>query len=347
MEEYKNIFKELKDKILECITKANSIDELTELKNKYLSKKGEFSLLMGKIREAADKKSFGEAYNQARNAIESELTNKLETFKKQKLKEDLEKEKVDITLPGNNYKVGCENPFYKVKKEIEDIFVGMGYTVESGPEVDTDEFVFELLNIPRDHPARDMQDTLYIDDNLLLRSHTSSVQAHVMQNAKGKPIKIICPGKTFRRDNDDMTHSHQFAQVEGLVIDKNINLGNLKATLELFAQKMFAKDAKVRFRSSYFPFTEPSVEVDISCFSCHGKGCPTCKGTGWIEILGAGMVHPNVLRMNGYDPDVYSGYAFGIGIERVAMLRYGIDDIRRFYQSDIRFIEEFNKKVEE
>lgn len=347
MEEYKNIFKELKDKILECITKANSIDELTELKNKYLSKKGEFSLLMGKIREAADKKSFGEAYNQARNAIESELTNKLETFKKQKLKEDLEKEKVDITLPGNNYKVGCENPFYKVKREIEDIFVGMGYTVESGPEVDTDEFVFELLNIPRDHPARDMQDTLYIDDNLLLRSHTSSVQAHVMQNAKGKPIKIICPGKTFRRDNDDMTHSHQFAQVEGLVIDKNINLGNLKATLELFAQKMFAKDAKVRFRSSYFPFTEPSVEVDISCFSCHGKGCPTCKGTGWIEILGAGMVHPNVLRMNGYDPDVYSGYAFGIGIERVAMLRYGIDDIRRFYQSDIRFIEEFNKKVEE
>lgn len=347
MEEYKNIFKELKDKILECITKANSIDELTELKNKYLSKKGEFSLLMGKIREAKDKKSFGEAYNQARNAIESELTNKLEAFKKQKLKEDLEKEKVDITLPGNNYKIGCENPFYKVKKEIEDIFVGMGYTVESGPEVDTDEFVFELLNIPRDHPARDMQDTLYIDDNLLLRSHTSSVQAHVMQNAKGKPIKIICPGKTFRRDNDDMTHSHQFAQVEGLVIDKNINLGNLKATLELFAQKMFAKDAKVRFRSSYFPFTEPSVEVDISCFSCHGKGCPTCKGTGWIEILGAGMVHPNVLRMNGYDPDVYSGYAFGIGIERVAMLRYGIDDIRRFYQSDIRFIEEFNKKVEE
>lgn len=347
MEEYKNIFKELKDKILECITKANSIDELTELKNKYLSKKGEFSLLMGKIREATDKKSFGEAYNQARNAIESELTNKLEAFKKQKLKEDLEKEKVDITLPGNNYKVGCENPFYKVKKEIEDIFVGMGYTVESGPEVDTDEFVFELLNIPREHPARDMQDTLYIDDNLLLRSHTSSVQAHVMQNAKGKPIKIICPGKTFRRDNDDMTHSHQFAQVEGLVIDKNINLGNLKATLELFAQKMFAKDAKVRFRSSYFPFTEPSVEVDISCFSCHGKGCLTCKGTGWIEILGAGMVHPNVLRMNGYDPDVYSGYAFGIGIERVAMLRYGIDDIRRFYQSDIRFIEEFNKKVEE
>lgn len=347
MEEYKNIFKELKDKILECITKANSIDELTELKNKYLSKKGEFSLLMGKIREATDKKSFGEAYNQARNAIESELTNKLEAFKKQKLKEDLEKEKVDITLPGNNYKVGCENPFYKVKKEIEDIFVGMGYTVESGPEVDTDEFVFELLNIPREHPARDMQDTLYIDDNLLLRSHTSSVQAHVMQNAKGKPIKIICPGKTFRRDNDDMTHSHQFAQVEGLVIDKNINLGNLKATLELFAQKMFAKDAKVRFRSSYFPFTEPSVEVDISCFSCHGKGCSTCKGTGWIEILGAGMVHPNVLRMNGYDPDIYSGYAFGIGIERVAMLRYGIDDIRRFYQSDIRFIEEFNKKVEE
>ena len=239
------------------------------------------------------------------------------------------------------------NPFYKVKREIEDIFIGMGYTVENGPEVDSDKYVFELLNIPKDHPARDMQDTLYIDDNLLLRSHTSSVQAHVMENAKGKPIKIICPGKTFRRDDDDMTHSHQFAQVEGLVIDKNINLGNLKATLELFAKKMFSKDSKIRFRSSYFPFTEPSVEVDVSCFNCKGKGCSVCKGSGWIEILGAGMVHPNVLKMSGYDPEVYSGYAFGIGIERVAMLRYGIDDIRRFYQSDIRFIEEFNKKVED
>ena len=223
----------------------------------------------------------------------------------------------------------------------------MGYKVEKGPEVDKDHFVFELLNIPKDHPARDMQDTLYIDNETLLRSHTSAVQAHVMQKEGGKPIKIICPGKTYRRDDDDMTHSHQFAQVEGLVIDKNINLGNLKATLELFAKKMFSKDSKIRFRSSYFPFTEPSVEVDVSCFNCHGKGCNICKNSGWIEILGAGMVHPNVLKMNGYNPEVYSGFAFGIGIERVAMLRYGIDDIRRFYQNDIRFIDEFNKKVED
>lgn len=223
----------------------------------------------------------------------------------------------------------------------------MGYTVEKGSEVDKDHYVFELLNIPKDHPARDMQDTLYIDNETLLRSHTSAVQAHVMEKANGKPIKIICPGKTYRRDDDDMTHSHQFAQVEGLVIDKNINMGNLKATLELFARKMFSKNSEIRFRSSYFPFTEPSVEVDVSCFNCHGKGCNVCKNSGWIEILGAGMVHPNVLKMSGYDPDIYSGFAFGIGIERVAMLRYGIDDIRRFYQNDIRFIKEFNKKVED
>ena len=192
-----------------------------------------------------------------------------------------------------------------------------------------------------------MQDTLYIDEETLLRSHTSSIQAHVMEKANGQPIKIICPGKTYRRDDDDMTHSHQFAQVEGLVIDKNINLGNLKSTLELFAKKMFSKDTKVRFRSSYFPFTEPSVEVDVSCFNCKGKGCPICKNSGWIEILGAGMVHPNVLKMSGYDPEVYSGFAFGIGIERVAMLRYGINDIRKFYQNDLRFLRQFNKKVED
>lgn len=347
MNEYESLFNDLKVRILSLIEEAKTIEEISDIRNKYLSKKGEFSVLMNKIREAKDKKSFGEAYNNARKEIETKLEEKLVKFQEEKLNESLKKESVDITLPGTNYKKGVENPFYKVKKDIEDIFVGMGYTVETGPEIDSDKYVFELLNIPKDHPARDMQDTFYIDDTYLLRSHTSSVQAHVMEKGKGKPIKIICPGKTFRRDDDDMTHSHQFAQVEGLVIDKNINLGNLKSTLELFAQKMFSKDSKVRFRSSYFPFTEPSVEVDISCFNCHGKGCPTCKGTGWIEILGAGMVHPHVLEMSGYDPDVYSGYAFGVGIERVAMLRYGVDDIRKFYQSDIRFIEEFNKKVEE
>ena len=340
---YDELFTDIEKRILGLIVGAKILNDLTDIKNKYLSKKGEFSVLMNKIREVDDKKAFGEAYNFARKEIEEALNKKLEEFKKAALEIELKKQAIDITLPVEKYKSGSMNPFYKVKREIEDIFIGMGYTVENGPEVDSDKYVFELLNIPKDHPARDMQDTLYIDDNLLLRSHTSSVQAHVMENAKGKPIKIICPGKTFRRDDDDMTHSHQFAQVEGLVIDKNINLGNLKATLELFAKKMFSKDSKIRFRSSYFPFTEPSVEVDVSCFNCKGKGCSVCKGSGWIEILGAGEVHPNVLKMAGYDPEKCSGFAFGVGIERVAMLKYGIDDIRHFYTNDKRFSETFKR----
>lgn len=346
MGDYKKDFEDLKEKALKELDDTKLLKDLVELKNKFLSKKGEISLMMNHIREAEDKKKFGELYNDCRKRVEEAIDNRIKEEEAKKLKEELNKEKIDVTLPGNNLLRGNQNPFYKVINEIEDIFVGMGYSVATGPEVDYDKYVFELLNIPHDHPARDMQDTLYIDNNLLLRSHTSSVQAHVMENSKGKPIKIICPGKTYRRDDDDMTHSHQFAQVEGLVIDKNINLGNLKATLELFAQKMFSKDTKVRFRSSFFPFTEPSVEVDISCFNCKGKGCSICKGTGWIEILGAGMVHPNVLKMSGYDPDEYSGFAFGIGIERVAMLKYGVNDIRRFYQNDLRFIKEF-KKVKE
>ena len=345
--DYIKEFEELLSNSTKEANEASTLEELANVRIKYLSKKGLISVMMNKIREVEDKKAFGEAFKNCKDSLEAILNSKQEVFQKAKINEELLKEKIDITLNGRDFHEGNINPFFKIIREIEDIFIGMGYTVESGPEVDSDKYVFELLNIPKDHPARDMQDTLYIDDNLLLRSHTSSVQAHVMEHANGKPIKIICPGKTFRRDDDDMTHSHQFAQVEGLVIDKNINLGNLKATLELFAKKMFSKDSKIRFRSSYFPFTEPSVEVDVSCFNCKGKGCSVCKGSGWIEILGAGMVHPNVLKMSGYDPEIYSGYAFGIGIERVAMLRYGIDDIRRFYQSDIRFIEEFNKKAED
>ncbi|HBS10707.1 MAG TPA: phenylalanine--tRNA ligase subunit alpha, partial [Firmicutes bacterium] len=339
------LLKEAKDEIEKDLT----LDKLIETKNAYLSKKGKLSVLMSKMKELSneEKRVFGKQLNDAKNYVENSINAKIKVLEEEKLNAKLKEETIDITLPGNSLSSGFENPFYKIIDEIEEIFIGMGYTVEKGPEVDKDHYVFELLNIPKDHPARDMQDTLYIDNETLLRSHTSAVQAHVMEKAKGKPIKIICPGKTYRRDDDDMTHSHQFAQVEGLVIDKNINLGNLKATLELFAKKMFSKDSKIRFRSSYFPFTEPSVEVDVSCFACHGKGCKICKGSGWIEILGAGMVHPNVLKMSGYDPDIYSGFAFGIGIERVAMLRYGIDDIRKFYQNDIRFIEEFNKKVED
>ena len=345
MEEIEKI---LENSLME-LEKASSISDVVAVKNLYLSKKGKLSVLMNKMRDLSieERKTFGKEINDAKITLESRINEKLEKLNKEKLLEELNNETIDITLPGNSLNSGEKNPFYKIIDEIEEIFIGMGYMVEKGSEVDKDHYVFELLNIPKDHPARDMQDTLYIDNETLLRSHTSAVQAHVMEKANGKPIKIICPGKTYRRDDDDMTHSHQFAQVEGLVIDKNINMGNLKATLELFARKMFSKNSEIRFRSSYFPFTEPSVEVDVSCFNCHGKGCNVCKNSGWIEILGAGMVHPNVLKMSGYDPDIYSGFAFGIGIERVAMLRYGIDDIRRFYQNDIRFIKEFNKKVED
>ena len=336
-------------KAKEDLAKDLTLEEIVQLKNNYLSKKGELSSLMSEMRNltSEERKELGMKINETKATLEKLFFDKLELAQEKKLNEELLKDKIDLTLPGTNYLSGYQNPFYKVIKEIEDIFIGMGYSIEDGPEVDKDHYVFELLNIPKDHPARDMQDTLYIDDETLLRSHTSSIQAHVMEKAHGQPIKIICPGKTYRRDDDDMTHSHQFAQVEGLVIDKNINLGNLKSTLELFAKKMFSKDTKVRFRSSYFPFTEPSVEVDVSCFNCKGKGCPICKNSGWIEILGAGMVHPNVLKMSGYDPEVYSGFAFGIGIERVAMLRYGINDIRKFYQNDLRFLRQFNKKVED
>lgn len=336
-------------KAKEDLAKNLTLEEIVQLKNNYLSKKGELSSLMSEMRNLTneERKELGMKINETKATLEKLFFDKLELAQEKKLNEELLKDKIDLTLPGTNYLSGYQNPFYKVIKEIEDIFIGMGYSIEDGPEVDKDHYVFELLNIPKDHPARDMQDTLYIDEETLLRSHTSSIQAHVMEKAHGQPIKIICPGKTYRRDDDDMTHSHQFAQVEGLVIDKNINLGNLKSTLELFAKKMFSKDTKVRFRSSYFPFTEPSVEVDVSCFNCKGKGCPICKNSGWIEILGAGMVHPNVLKMSGYDPEVYSGFAFGIGIERVAMLRYGINDIRKFYQNDLRFLRQFNKKVED
>lgn len=334
---------------LSDISKADSIDKLNDVKNKYLSKKGSISSLMLKMKELTieERKKYGQLVNAVRAKVEDAINKKLEEAKAIDLKKKLEKESIDITLPGKNYEEGKNNPFYKVLYEIEEIFIGMGYEVHDGPEVVSDEFNFELVNIPKDHPARDMQDSFYINDNLLLRTQTSSMQPQIMRLANGKPIKVICPGKCYRRDDDDVTHSHQFAQVEGLVIDKNINMSNLKGTLELFAKQMFSKDAKVRFRSSYFPFTEPSVEVDISCFKCHGKGCPTCKNSGWIEILGAGMVHPNVLKMSGYDPEIYSGFAFGVGIDRVAMLRYGIDDIRRIYSNDIRFIEQFNKKMED
>ena len=335
----------LQETALKEIEAADSSDALNNVRNTYLSKKSELSGLMSQLGTLPpeERKDFGQAVNNVRVAITSAIEEKMTYLKNKELEEKLEKEKIDISLPGANYEIGARNPFYIIQDEVIEIFLGLGFEVADGPEVETDLYNFELLNIPKDHPARDMQDTFYINDSELLRTHTSPVQARTMEAKKGAPVRIICPGKTYRRDDDDATHSHQFAQIEGLVIDKGINIGHLKATLELFAKKMFGEKREIRLRSSYFPFTEPSVEVDITCANCGGKGCSMCKGTGYIEILGGGMVHPNVLKMNGYDPEVYSGFAFGIGIDRTACLRYGIDDVRKIYQNDVRFLKLFKK----
>ncbi|MCR4879812.1 MAG: phenylalanine--tRNA ligase subunit alpha [Bacilli bacterium] len=342
-----NIVDEILSHAEEDIQGADSTDRINEIRNKYLAKKSELMALMATLGTLApeERKSFGQKLNEVRTFIANKIQERSEALNEKALQEKLEREKIDITLPGIKHEIGGCNPFHVVIDEITEIFTGMGFSIASGPEIEEDKYNFELLNIPSDHPARDMQDSFYIDPNTLLRTHTSPVQARTMLASEGKPIKIICPGKTYRRDDDDATHSHQFAQIEGLLIDKDINIGNLKAVLELFAKKMFGEKREIRLRSSYFPFTEPSVEVDISCANCDGKGCSMCKGTGWIEILGGGMVHPNVLKMNGYDPDKYSGFAFGIGIERVAMLRYGIDDIRKFYTNDVRFLHQYKKKA--
>jgi phenylalanyl-tRNA synthetase alpha chain len=331
---------------LTAIQHANDLPSLVELKNTYLAKK---SLFMGfynqlKSLSADEKAQMGQILNQAKETITNALDIKFKALEQAQLIKKLDEEKVDVTLPGRKIQRGSTNPFYIIEEEISDIFLSLGYQIKEGPEVETDRYNFELLNIPKDHPAREMQDSLYINEATLLRTHTSPVQARVMQEAKGQPIQIICPGKVYRKDEDDATHSHQFGQIEGLVVAKGIHLGNLQATLQLFAKKMFGEKRDIRLRPSFFPFTEPSVEVDVSCFECGGKGCSLCKHSGWIEILGGGMVNPTVLKMNGYDPVEFTGFAFGIGIERVAMLRYGIDDIRRFYQNDLRFLTQFNKR---
>jgi len=346
MEELKKV-DELKAKALDEIAKASSLDELTRVRNTYLAKKSELSALMGLMKDipVVERASYGKAVNDARNAIVASFTDKNAALESAALNAKLQKEQIDITLPGVSHVAAPINPYYIIVDEMVDIFAGMGFEVVEGRDVETDHFNFELLNVPKDHPARDMQDTFYIDDSLLLRTQTSAAQAHTMIAKGGKePIRMICPGKCYRRDDDDMTHSHEFGQIEGLVVDKGVSLADLKGTLELFVKKLFGEKREIRLRSSYFPFTEPSVEVDVSCANCGGKGCSMCKGTGWIEILGAGEVHPHVLEMCGYDPKVYSGFAFGVGIERVAILRYGVDDIRRFYQNDIRFLKAFSEK---
>lgn len=334
------------DTDLEHINKQN---ELNDIKSKYLGKEGVITLLQSKIREIPneEKKEYGIKVNEVRtyfNNLFEEVKTRIET---EEVNRKLEKEAIDITLPSEEIITGSLHPFNRIIEEVEDIFVSMGYDVVPGNEVETDEYCFKRLNVPEGHPARDAQDTFYIDTEYLLRTQTSCAQAHTMEENEDKgPIRIICPGKVYRRD-DDATHSHQFGQVEGLVIDKDISLADLKGTLEIFAKRILGDNTKVRFRPSYFPFTEPSVEVDLSCFKCGGKGCALCKNTGWIEVLGAGMVHPNVLRMGGYDPEVYTGFAFGTGLDRLAMFKYNIPDIRYLYTNDVRMLRQFDRKDEE
>lgn len=331
----------------ETIDKATEEVEMNLIKSKYFGKQSEFTSIMKEISSLApeEKKNIGILTNEFRNTFNEIFESKLESIKKETLNKKLESEKIDITLPGKKVKYGSLHPLTQVRMDLEDLFVSMGYDVVEGPEIETDVNCFEKLNIPKDHPARDMQDTFYITEEMLLRSQTSSVQVRTMlANTEKTPIRIVCPGKVYRRDNDDATHSHQFMQMEGLVIDKKISLGDLKGTLLEMARKILGPSTNIRFRPSFFGFTEPSYEVDVTCFKCGGKGCPLCKNIGWIEILGSGMVHPNVLRMCGYDPEVYTGFAFGVGIERLAMFKYGITDLRNVYTNDMRFLKNFDRK---
>jgi len=336
---------ELKQAALRELETAKGSQMLNDLRVKYLGKKGPLTEVlrgMGGL-SAEERPIIGQVANEVRQAIEAKLNALQAEQQRRETESRLASETIDVTLPGRPSPAGTIHPISRVVQEIEDIFIGMGYTVEEGPEVEQDYYNFEALNLPKNHPARDMQDSFYLTEELLLRTHTSPVQVRTMERRKGEvPVKIICPGKVYRRDEDDASHSHQFTQIEGLVIDKGIRMSDLKGTLLQFAREMFGPDVQIRLRPSFFPFTEPSAEVDISCM-CGGKGCRTCKGTGWIEILGSGMVHPNVLRMGGYDPEVYSGFAFGMGPERIAMLKYGIDDIRHFYTGDLRFLKQFGR----
>ena len=342
--EIEQILSELKEKL----DKVNTLLELNDIRVNYLGKKGSISLLSSKISELPneEKKTFGAMINNAKNEATNLIEEKKIYLEEKELNEKLEKEKIDISLPATNIEVGAPNILEYVIEDIENFFMSMGYDVVDGPEIEEDKYNFEMLNIPKGHPARDAQDTFYIkDEEILLRSQTSPVQVRTMLECNGeKPIRMICPGKTYRRDDDDATHSHQFMQIEGLVVDKDISLSDLKGTFDALAKHLFGEDIKTRFRPSYYQFTEPSVETDISCFACGGKGCSLCKNTGWITVSGAGIVHPNVLRNCGYDPNVWHGFAFGFGAERLAMLKYGISDIRTFYQTDLRETKVFDRK---
>ena len=330
------------DKKLEEI---NDLNDLQQTKAGFLGKKGPIAAVMASMKDLSNeaRKELGMASNKIKNLLEEKFEAKKKAIENAIINKRLEKETIDVTLPGFSVPTGAIHPLNRTIQELEDLYISMGYKVAEGPEIETDEYCFEKLNLPKGHPARDMQDTFYINPELLLRSQTSPVQVRTMLEEKGQPIKIICPGKVYRRDADDATHSHQFMQCEGLVLGKDISMADLKGALLEMARKMLGDDRKIRLRPSFFPFTEPSVEVDVSCGLCGGKGCNVCKNTGWIEVLGAGMVNNNVLRMSGYNPDEIQGFAFGIGVERIAMLKYRIDDIRNFYTNDLRFLNQFKE----
>ena len=340
------------DSILETLksdlSAVKNDHELSEIKTKYLGKKGEINVLSAKIKDLSneEKKTFGSNLNKVKNEATSLINSKKEAMETALLNEKLKNESIDISLPATKVPVGAPNIVEKLIEDVEELCMSMGYDVIDGPEIELDKYNFEMLNLPKGHPARDAQDTFYVQgEELLLRSQTSPVQIRSMLEGKGEvPIRMICPGKTYRRDDDDATHSHQFMQIEGLLVDKNISLSDLKGTFDIIAKHLFGEDCQTRFRPSYYPFTEPSVEMDISCHHCKGKGCNICKNTGWITVAGGGMVHPDVLRNCNYDPKEWSGFAFGFGAERLAMLKYNIDDLRVFYTNDLRESKTFDRK---
>ncbi len=340
--ELKEKLQEIKRAVEQVLAEAADLDTLENIRIKYLGKKGELTAVlkgMGKL-SPEERPVIGALANEIRSFLEKEIDEKKSELSRKLQEVKLKKEVIDVTMPGKKQETGKLHPLTQVMDDIKDIFIGMGFEIAEGPEVELDYYNFEALNIPKNHPARDTQDTFYIEDNIVLRTQTSPIQVRVMEKQK-PPIRVIAPGRVYRSDAVDATHSPVFHQIEGLVVDKGVTMADLKGTLEAFIKSLYGEDAKVRFRPHHFPFTEPSAEVDVSCFVCGGEGCRVCKGEGWIEILGCGMVHPKVLSGCGIDPEEYSGFAFGMGLERVAMRRYDIDDLRLFFENDLRFLKQF------
>lgn len=333
----------IKSAVSEQLAASQALQDVQDIRVKYLGKKGELTAIMKELKNLSkeERPKVGQMVNAARSVIEEQLKTKMEALKEQELEQKIQSEKIDITLPGRKPVLGHEHPLHLTRRLMEESFLRMGFSIVEGPDIESDYYNFQCLNLPEDHPARDMQDSMYVTDNILLRTHTSGMEARTLQAHKpNEPFKIIAPGKVYRCDYD-ATHSPVFHQMEGMIVDKDIRFSDLKGMLEDFLRDIFGPQTKVRFRASYFPFTEPSAEVDISCVMCGGKGCRVCSHTGWLEILGCGMTNPNVLRMNGYDPNEVSAFAFGMGVERIAMLKYGIDDLRLFYENDMRFLNQF------